>query len=250
MVLLLPGGHLIQEFAEIPQTLESAGVLPAKCSEEGVGSCLMLYSPFPSWVWNPGPRCNSQTPSWTLKLPFGVTGLRVTGKGLQLKQTFHCPTGCWEAGCLDREDGGLYGVQGASCTFPGLLRGRSVLDKGSPRANCPVGVNRGLHQLQQPRPHLPPAESSLQRPLPTPSKGSGPREWGNSLCSEKISLRGSQSKSNFPLKGNRSPGSRCWSAPGRAPAAGWMPLPRMQAQWPARAAGRADALEGSFQELA
>lgn len=185
-----------------------------------------------------------------MKLPFGVTGLRVTGKGLQLKQTFHCPTGCWEAGCLDREDGGLYGVQGASCTFPGLLRGRSVLDKGSPRANCPVGVNRGLHQLQQPRPHLPPAESSLQRPLPTPSKGSGPREWGNSLCSEKISLRGSQSKSNFPPKGNRSPGSRCWSAPGRAPAAGWMPLPRMQAQWPARAAGRADALEGSFQELA
>lgn len=50
VVLLLPGGHLIQEFAEIPQTLESAGVLPAKCSEEGVGSCLMLYSPFPSWV--------------------------------------------------------------------------------------------------------------------------------------------------------------------------------------------------------
>lgn len=141
-------------------------------------------------------------------------------------------------------------MQGASCTFPGLLRGRSVLDKGSPRANWPVGVNRGLHQLQHPRPHLPPAGSSLQRPLPTPSKGSGPRAWGSSLCSEKISLRGPQSKSSFPPKGNGSPASRCWSAPGRAPAAGWMSLPRTQAQWPARAAGWADAPKGSFQELA
>ena len=77
---------------ELPQTLESAGVPPSKCSEEGEGPC-----PVPSPHFHPGSEIGDFAvtlgPLPGLKPPHVVTKLRATGKRLLHRWTSCCLKG-------------------------------------------------------------------------------------------------------------------------------------------------------------